>query len=705
MPQTALKDVARPEPVSLADPLAGSRNRRRLQRLVLSRQLEPGCLVVHADHGVGRFEGVDVIEAGDVPHACFRLVYAKGDKVFVPVENADLVSYFGPANGEETLDRLGGGAWEERKRAFHDKLLGMAEELVRAAAEREVVGATPVEPPAEYADFNARFPHQLTEDQESAIADVEEDLRSGRLVDRLICGDVGFGKTEVAMRAAFLVAMSGRQVAVIAPTTPLCSQHAEDFTGRFAGFGITVAELSRNQTPKEAAAVKKALRSGEARIVIGTHALLGKGIRFKELGLLVIDEEQRFGVKQKEQLKSAAAGVHVLTMTATPIPRTLQLAMGGLRQVSVIATPPANRKPVKTRALEYERGAVRDALLLERERGGQSFYVCPRLKDLEEVERRIRGMMPDANLMVAHGKMKPGELDKAMTRFVHHGGDVLLATNIIESGLNIPTANTLVIHRADMFGIAQLYQLRGRVGRSAEQGYVYLTWEPEKEISNEARQRLDYLAALQALGSGFNLASRDLDIRGAGTLFGEEQSGHLRDIGVEMFERMLAEVVDAIHAGKTAEEPWTPKIQTNLPVLIPDDYIPEPETRVRMYRRLAEGESRAEREELIRSMEREYGPLPPPVRTLAELSEVKAWCRRHHVAAIDLGPKGITMSFRDGHWPSEDRLEEFDERRDDIDYRSGEKLIYRADSETADEQLEAARTFMRDVDRAARGRM
>ena len=490
-------------------------------------------------------------------------------------------------------------------------------------------------------------------------------------------------------------------MAVIAPTTPLCRQHAEDFAARCEGFGFEVVELSRNCSAKELTVVKKALRSGEARIVIGTHALLGKGVRFKNLGLLVIDEEQRFGVKQKEQLKAVARGVHVLTMTATPIPRTLQLALAGLRRVSVIATAPANRKPVRTRAIDFERTAIRDALLAERERGGQSFYVCPRLKDLEEVEARIRDMVPDVKLMVAHGRMKPDAVDRVMTGFVKHGGEVLLATNIIESGLNIPTANTLVVHRADMFGIAQLYQLRGRVGRSAEQGFVYLTTEPGKEVSKEARQRLDYLSALHALGSGFNLASRDLDIRGAGTLFGEEQSGHLKDIGAEMFERMLAEMVDALRAGRTVEEPWTPRIQTNLPVFIPDGYIADPEARVRLYRQFAEGTSHADREALIQAIEREHGPLPPPMHILAEMSEVKAWCRRHHVAEIDMGPKGITMVFRDGRWPDQNRLEAFDERRDDIDYVTGEKLIYRVDSTAPEDQLEAARAFMRDVDRAA----
>ena len=677
--------------------------RRHLRRLVLSRRMAPGCLVVHADQGVGLFEGVEIIEAAGVPHACFRIVYAKGDKLFVPVENADLVTYFGPATGEDQLDQLGGQAWGERKKAFHDKLQEIAAELVRTAAERETARSKPVEPPAnDYERFNSRFPHELTEDQASAIADVEADLRSGKLMDRLVCGDVGFGKTEVALRAAFIMAMSGRQVAVIAPTTPLCRQHFEEFTERFADFPVTVVELSRVETAKEATEIKKALRKGDARIVIGTHALLGKGVRFKDLGLLIIDEEQRFGVKQKEQLKAAATkDVNVLTMTATPIPRTLQLTLAGLRDVSVIATAPSNRKPVQTEALEFDALTIRKALLLERERGGQSFYVCPRLKDIDGARARISDMVPDASIVVAHGRMKPNELEAAMTKFVRRGCDVLLATNIIESGLNIPSANTLIMHRADMFGMAQLYQLRGRVGRSGEQGYVYLTWEPGKELTKDARQRLEYLAALQSLGSGFDLASRDLDIRGAGTLFGEEQSGHLRDIGAEMFERMLAEAVEAIRTGQTPDEPWTPKINTNLPVFIPEDYIADPEKRVRAYRQLAEGGARTERDRLIHEMERDYGPLPAEVRTLAELSEVKRWCRRHHVESIDLGPKGITMTFREGHWPDQARLVHFDDLRDDIDYRIEEKLIYRVESGSADEQLEATRNFMRDIDKAA----
>ena len=686
-------------PESAAPATAAGRNRRRLRRL-LSRELSPGCLAVHADYGIGRFEGVELVEAAGAAHACFRLVYDKGDRLFVPVENADLVSWYGAEDDDAPLDRLGGGAWEQRKQGFRDRLRQIAEDLVRAAAERRLARPEPITPPPDYAAFNARFPYELTEDQARAVADVEADLRSGALMDRLVCGDVGFGKTEIALRAACLVAMAGRQVAVIAPTTPLCRQHFEEFGERFAGFGVEVVELSRAVPAKEAAAVRKALRSGAARVVIGTHALLGKAVRFADLGLLVIDEEQRFGVRQKEQLRNAAARVHVLTMTATPIPRTLQLSLAGFREVSIIATPPKDRKPVETTVLAFDAEAVGEALRRERERGGQSFYVCPRLSDLPGLRERLAAMLPDASVVVAHGRMKADELDAAMTKFVRRGGDVLLATNIVESGLNIPNANTLVVHRADMFGMAQLHQLRGRVGRSPRQAYVLLTHEPDRPLSPAARRRLDSLAALQTLGAGFDLAGRDLDIRGAGALFGEAQSGHLRDIGAEMFERMLAETVEAIRAGREPEEPWTPRIQTGMPVFIPDDYIPDPDERVRTYRRIAAGADPKAQAALAGELERRYGPLPPEVRTLIALGEIKRWCRRHHVAEIDIGPQGITLAFRDGHWPDERRLVAFDLARDDIDYRIGEKLIHRTAGPNPAAQLDAARALMRDVDAA-----
>ncbi|WP_207476624.1 DEAD/DEAH box helicase [Arenibaculum pallidiluteum] len=605
--------------------------------------LRLGDLVVHADHGVGLCDGIEAVDAGDAPHACIRLIYRDNDRLLVPVESLDLLWRFGAATEKAPLDRLGGVAWRNRLARTIGDLIQAADTLVATQARRAATRAEPVVPPPRpWTRFLARFPYQETEDQQRAVDDVLADLASGRLMDRLVIGDVGFGKTEVLLRAAFVIAQSARQVAVVAPTLPLARQHFREFQARFSGFGITVAEATRGG--EDAEAVRKAAAEGKARIVIGTHALLD--LDFADLGLLIVDEEQRFGVDQKEKLKRVAEGVHVLTASATPIPRTLQIAMAGLRDLSVIATPPVARRPVRTRVLEFDEAAVREALLREQRRGGQSFYVCPRLSDLKTVAERLARLVPGLEIATAHGKMSPDELDAAVSGFAEGGADVLLATNIIESGLNIPTANTLVVHRADMFGLAQLYQLRGRVGRGGSRGICLLTTEPGAALKPEARRRLATVAELADPGSGFELASRDMELRGAGNLLGEKQSGHVRGVGAELFQELLRSAVAAAADGRPVEVPWAPRITLDLPVLIPDAYVPDLNERLALYRTIANLPDAAAADAFAQDLEERRGPLPPEARTLLVLPELKRLCREAQVEQLDIGPRGALITLR-----------------------------------------------------------
>ncbi|HEX7198488.1 MAG TPA: transcription-repair coupling factor, partial [Dongiaceae bacterium] len=503
-----------------------------------------GDFVVHVEHGVGRYEGLETLDVGAAPHDCLKVVYEGNDKLYVPVENIEVLSRYSAEDVPVALDKLGGAQWQARKARVKQRLRDIAQQLMRTAAARALRSVDSIQPPSGlYDEFCARFPYAETEDQTKAIEEVLGDLGSSRPMDRLVCGDVGFGKTEVALRAAFAVAMSGRQVAVITPTTLLCRQHFATFTRRFDGLPLRIRQLSRLASAKDAAETKKEIAAGRADIVIGTHALLGKGVHFDNLGLVIVDEEQHFGVTQKEKLKDIGADIHVLTLTATPIPRTLQLALSGVREMSLIATPPVDRLAVRTFVLPYDPVVVREAIMREHYRGGQVFYVCPRIEDMGRLAERIAKLVPEVKMVTAHGQMAPTQLEKAMTAFYDRQYDLLLSTNIIESGLDIPTANTMIVHRAEMFGLAQLYQLRGRIGRSKLRGYAYLTLPPDRKLSPTAQKRLEVMQTLDQLGAGFTLASHDLDIRGAGNLLGEEQSGHVREVGIELYQHMLEEAV------------------------------------------------------------------------------------------------------------------------------------------------------------------
>jgi transcription-repair coupling factor (superfamily II helicase) len=624
--------------------------------------LSAGDLVVHLDHGIGRFAGLATIEAAGAPHDCLEIHYAGGDKLFLPVENIELLSRYGSEQATVDLDRLGGTGWQARKSRLKQRIREIASELLKVAAARQLREA-PRFTVAHglYDEFCAGFPYEETEDQQTAIDQVLDDLNSGKPMDRLICGDVGFGKTEVALRAAFVTALNGKQVAVVVPTTLLARQHTKTFTERFQGFPVNIAQLSRLVGSADLARAKKDLAEGKVDIAIGTHALLGKTIKFKDLGLVIIDEEQHFGVAHKEKLKQLRAEVHVLTLTATPIPRTLQLALTGVRELSMIASPPIDRLAVRTFVAPFDPVVVREALLRERYRGGQSFYVCPHIEDLGDAKEFLDKHVPEVRTAVAHGQMSSRLLDDVMSAFYEGKYDVLLSTAIIESGLDIPTTNTLIVHRADMFGLAQVYQLRGRVGRSKIRAYALLTLPPTKKITPQAERRLKVIQALDTLGAGFQLASHDLDIRGAGNLLGEEQSGHIKEVGFELYQQMLEEAVLSLKAGvlAPAAERWSPQITMGTPVLIPEDYVPDLSVRLALYRRLADIDDEHEIDAVAAEFADRFGPVPEEVRQLFKVVAIKALCRRANVEKIEAGPKGAVIAFRDNAFPNPDALIRF----------------------------------------------
>ncbi|WP_170437699.1 transcription-repair coupling factor [Ruegeria arenilitoris] len=678
------------------------KKRRKAENFLTETQsLSPGDLVVHVDHGIGRYMGMEVVTALGAAHECLLLEYAEGAKLYLPVENIELLSKYGHEEG--LLDKLGGGAWQAKKAKLKERIREMADRLIRIAAERALRKAPIMDPPPHaWEEFSARFPYQETEDQLRAIADVMEDLHSGTPMDRLICGDVGFGKTEVAMRAAFVAAMSGLQVAVIAPTTLLARQHAASFKDRFRGFPLEVRQLSRFVSAKEAQQTREGLAKGTVDIVIGTHALLAKGIRFQNLGLLIIDEEQHFGVAHKERLKQLRSDVHVLTLTATPIPRTLQLSLTGVRDLSIIGTPPVDRLAIRTYVSEFDAVTIREALLREHYRGGQSFYVVPRISDLPEIEEFLKEQLPELTYVVAHGQMAAGELDDRMNAFYDGKYDILLATTIVESGLDIPTANTMVVHRADMFGLAQLYQIRGRVGRSKTRAYAYLTTKPRARLTPAAEKRLRVLGSLDTLGAGFTLASQDLDIRGAGNLLGEEQSGQMRDVGYELYQSMLEEAIAKIKAGEMeglseADDQWAPQINLGVPVLIPEDYVPDLDVRLGLYRRLSSLSTKVELEGFAAELIDRFGPLPKEVNTLLLVVRIKAMCKRAGIAKLDGGPKGATIQFHNDKFASPEGLVEFIQNQRGLAKVKDNKIVVRRDWKKDSDKIKGAFAIARDL--------
>ena len=663
--------------------------------------LATGDIVVHVEHGIGRFVGLQTLEVSGAPHDCLELHYAGDTKLFLPVENIELLSRYGSDQTNVELDRLGGTGWQTRKARLKKRIREIAGELIKIAAERMLHEAPKLPVQAGlYDEFCARFPYDETEDQLGAIQSTLKDLEIGRPMDRLICGDVGFGKTEVALRAAFAVALEGKQVAVVVPTTLLARQHTRTFAERFKGFPVRVAQASRLVPTKELNQVKKELADGSVDIVIGTHALLGKSIKFRDLGLLIVDEEQHFGVSHKERLKQLRAEVHVLTLSATPIPRTLQLALTGVRELSIIASPPVDRLAVRTFVAPHDPLMIREALLRERYRGGQAFYVVPRIEDLAGVKDFLDKNVPEMKVAVAHGQMGPTVIEDTIGAFYDGKYDILLSTTIIESGLDIPNANTLIVHRSDMFGLAQLYQLRGRVGRSKLRAYALFTLPAQQKITAQAEKRLTVLQSLETLGAGFQLASHDLDIRGAGNLLGEEQSGHIKEVGFELYQSMLEEAILNLKAGvsEPAADRWSPQITVGMPVLIPEDYVSDLPVRLSLYRRLADLETDEGIDNFAAELRDRFGVLPDEVRYLFKVAAIKAYCRRANVEKVDAGPKGAVIAFRDNSFAQPDRLVAFIRQHGKAArVRPDMKVVFFQDWETPEERLTGTTDILRQL--------
>jgi transcription-repair coupling factor (superfamily II helicase) len=689
----------------LGDRLVRRRKKRRAAAAFLEElaTLSPGDLVVHADHGIGRYEGLTQIPVSRVPHDCVALEYARGDKLYVPVENIELLSRYGSESDGVSLDSLGGEAWQRRKARMKERIRAIAGELIKLAALRATRPGVIAEPDTSYPQFVDRFPYEETDDQDRAIADVLQDLEAGKPMDRLVCGDVGFGKTEVALRAAFVMAMSGKQVALVCPTTLLARQHYANFVERFHGFPINIGRLSRLVPSAEAKRTKEGLAEGKVDIVIGTHAVLAKSIEFKRLGLVIVDEEQHFGVAHKERLKALRNDVHVLTLTATPIPRTLQMAMSGLRELSVIQTPPVDRLAIRTYVTPFDGVVLREALLREHFRGGQSFFVVPRVADLPDIEEWLRIQVPEVKFITAHGQMSAGQVEERMSAFYDRKYDVLLSTTIVESGLDIPSANTLVVYRSDRFGLAQLYQLRGRVGRSKARAYAYLTMPADRSITEAAQKRLQVLSELDNLGAGFQLASHDLDIRGAGNLLGDEQSGHIKEVGFELYQSMLEEAIVELKAGGVpAKEEFTPQISVDAPIMIPEHYVPDLDLRMGLYRRLGELEDRNAIEAFAAELIDRFGALPEETANLMKIVEVKLNCREAMVAKLDIGPKGAVVTFADSGFPDlRGLLDYIDRLKGAAKLRPDSKMTIVRNWPTPDARLNGAVQLSRGLARVA----
>jgi transcription-repair coupling factor (superfamily II helicase) len=701
----------------LGERIARVRPRKKKSDVFLaeSANFAEGELIVHKEHGIGRFEGLVTLTVSEAAHDCLKIIYEGDDKLFLPVENIDMVSRFGLEEEDVKLDKLGGASWQARKAKLKQRIKIAAEALLKTAAERQIrEGQTFDTPVGTYDDFCARFPYVETEDQARAIAEVLEDLHSGRPMDRLVCGDVGFGKTEVALRAAFVAACNGAekvQVALICPTTLLARQHFRNFRERFTGFPVTIRQLSRMVPAREQKETREQLAKGGVDIVIGTHALLSKQVQFKHLGLLIVDEEQHFGVGQKEKLKELKAGVHVLTLSATPIPRTLQMALTGVRDLSLITTPPIDRLAVRSFVMPFDQVVVKESILREMHRGGKCFVVTPRIKDIAELKAHLSQLVPEARMAVAHGQMPPSDLDEIMNQFYDGKFDILLSTAIIESGLDIPTANTMIIHNAHLFGLAQLYQMRGRVGRGKIRAYAYFLLPHHRQLTKNATRRLEVMQTLDTLGAGFTLASHDMDIRGFGNLVGEEQSGHIREVGIELYQQMLEEAVeqlkarqrDAGSAEAAAEQPaseqeWSPQINLGLSVLIPETYVNDLQLRLGLYRRVADMREEGDINSFAAELTDRFGEMPEEVRHLIAILGIKLLCRKAGIDRIDVGPKGAVLSFRNNIFARPEALLAFVERNiRRLKVRPDQKLVFSHDWKDMADRIEVTKKLVRDI--------
>lgn len=643
---------------------------------------EKGEYVVHANFGIGQFEGLQTIEVLGVKRDFILILYADNDKLYLPVENIELISKYGNTEHGIKLDKLGSFQWQERKSRIQKKIKEIADELIKIAAKRQMQSADIFIPLQEkYKTFCDNFQFVTTEDQDRAIIEIEDDLSSGKASDRLICGDVGFGKTEIAVRAAFIVTnnedLISSQVAVIVPTTLLAKQHYETFKRRFQGFDTRIKLLSRMTSKKDATLVKKAISEGEVDIVIGTHALLSKDINFKNLNMLIIDEEQHFGVAQKEQLKKLKSNIHLLTLSATPIPRTLQMSLSGIRDLSLIATPPVERLPIKTFLIFYDKQIIRDAILREYHRGGQCFFVAPRVGDLDDIKKFLDELVPEVKNVIAHGQMTAVQLDKIMQDFIDGKYAILIATTIIESGLDVPGVNTIFIHRPEMFGVSSLYQLRGRVGRGNLAAHAYFLLSKKNRISDLARKRLELIQSLDHLGAGFTIASHDMDIRGFGNILGDEQSGHVKEVGIELYQSMLQECIESLKNEEVYHDNnWSPQLNLGISVLIPADYIADVNLRMSLYRKIANLQSGEEVESFKSEMLDRFGKFPLDVEHLMLIVQLKIQAKKLNIEKIDATEKGVLIAFRNNLFSNVDALLNLVKNRPDIKLRADQKIFF-----------------------------
>lgn len=691
----------------LGEKIIRKKSKKTLEHLLEEiNNLQIGEHVVHQKHGVGLFSGLESILAAGIKHDCLKLVYDAGDILYIPVENLDLLSRYGSSEDNIKLDKLGGSAWKQRKAKLKEKLKDIAAELIKTAALRaskhgEYLGVSQ----GLYEEFCARFRYIETDDQLNSIKDVEEDLISGMPMDRLICGDVGFGKTEVAMRAAFIATHPEKnvkqQVVIIVPTTLLARQHYHAFFKRFAGFNVVIKQLSRLVSAKEVREVKAGLKEGNIDIVIGTHAILAKDIEFKNLGLLIVDEEQRFGVIQKEKLKKLKENIHILTLSATPIPRTLQMSLTGVRDLSIIATPPVDRVAVKTYTMHYDSVVIREAILREFYRGGQIFFVCPRISDISELLPKLTELVPEIKIVVAHGQMSPGTLEEIMNDFYNKKFHMLLSTSIVESGIDIALANTIFIHRADKFGLSALYQLRGRVGRSNIKAFSYLLL-PNKKLAKNAMARLEVMQTLDTLGAGFTVASHDMDIRGFGNLVGDSQSGHIKEVGLELYQQMLNEAIMGIKSKDNLEEDviefeddYSPQINIGVPVMIPENYVEDLSLRLSLYRHLASLKTADEVDSYAAEMMDRFGKRPIEVDYLCDVIKLKIQAKIVNIDKIDAGAKAITFAFRDNKCLNPEKTLNFIERNQAyLKIRADHKLLISKEFNIADERIKFIRELL-----------
>ena len=680
------------------------RTRQRARDHLLRNEvssLVPGDPVVHIEHGIGRFVGLETIEAANSTHDCVVLEYQKGDRLYLPTVNINLLSRYG--SEEVQLDRLGGVHWQERKARLKRQVLQLAERLLSIEAKRRTQTAARMSVDREYwDDFLARFQFVETVDQKTAADEVVEDLASGQPMDRLICGDVGFGKTEVAMRACFIAAMAGYQVAVIAPTTLLVRQHYSNFLSRFKNYPLKVEQLSRMVSSKQATSVKEGLKDGHIDIVIGTHALLGKSIAFRNLGLVVIDEEHAFGVLQKERLKEIRESSHVLALTATPIPRTLKLALSGAKDLSLISTPPADRLAIRTFVLEFDPVTIREALLREKFRNGQCLFIVPRIGDIPEFEAFLTDHVPEVSFVSAHGRLGTRELEDRTSAFYDGAVDVLLSTTIVAAGLDIPTANTIVIAHANKFGLAQLYQIRGRVGRSRLRAYAYVTYMRQSRLSEHAVERMDVLRTTDSLGAGFSVAAQDMDIRGAGNLLGPEQSGHVREVGFDLYQKMLEAAIASLREGAAGEpaiveDDWEPQLNLGVSALIPSSYVSSLELRLGLYRRLSTLSEQEELEGMAAELIDRFGELPEQVQLLLEILKIKHACKTANIARLDAGPRGVTIRFRKDEFTNPDALFAYVSGQHGRAQLSGPKLLIRRNWRNRESRVAGSFVIARDI--------